>query len=270
MAILARALLLMPLMKRLKILARLFFLAPLLAHTSEPPVRLERFEKPFCMIGQGNPDAPFREKLSVLRRYQRQISRSSSDFRANRNLERRAALHGSPKWVTYRFLAHRGFTREEMDFAFFAMTLFGEARNLSEESMSMVAKVINNRRRGRNYANTVTELAQFSAWYYRNQRDNVDLLCPPSSQNQNWQRAVAVAAKHFNKEDTYLGSTHYFSPFNMVPRFRPPSWARGKWAVSYGGHIFLINPETYRGAKAPVKLPQNLTRVRARRGEIIL
>jgi len=102
---------------------------------------------------------------------------------------------------------------------------------------------MDNRRRGRNYADTVTDLAQFSAWYYRNQRDNVDLLCPNSKQKENWQRVVKVVDKHFEKEDEYLGSTHYFSPYNMVPRFSIPSWARGKKAVSYGGHIFIIDTE---------------------------
>jgi hypothetical protein len=256
-------------MKWLKVLLALTLL-PISSHATEPAIRLERFEQPFCMIGHGNPDAPFQEKLTVLRRYQRRISRKSADFRRNRELERRATLHGSPKWVTYRFLAHREYTAEEIDFAFFAMTLFGEARNLSEESMEMVAKVINNRRRGKNYADTVTELAQFSAWYYRNQRDNVDLLCPPSVQTENWRRAVRVAARNFNRTDQQLGSTHYFSPYNMVPRFTPPAWARGKWAVSYGGHIFLIDPKTYKGEKTPVFLPRDLKRVRAVRGEIRL
>jgi len=233
-------------------------------------IRFERFSEPFCMIGHGDPEAPFTQKLRTLRSYQRHISRKSVDFTANRSLEVKAALHGSPKWVTYRFLAHRQYTPEEIQFAFFAMTLYGEARNLSEQSMEMVAKVINNRRRGRNYADTVTDLAQFSAWYYRNQRDNVDLLCPERNQTENWQKAVRVARKHFNKEDQYLGSTHYFSPYNMVPRFSIPSWARGRNAVSYGGHIFLIDPKKYQGEKSIIKIPKNHQRIRAVRGEIRL
>lgn len=233
-------------------------------------IRMNLFEEPFCMIGQGNPETPNQKKLDVLRKYQRRISRKSADFRHNRALEQKAALFGSPKWVTYRFLAHRQYTSEEIQFAFLAMTLFGEARNLSEQSMEMVAKVINNRRRGRNYADTVTDLAQFSAWYYRNQRDNVDLLCPSPDQKENWQRAVQVAKKHFNQQDDYLGSTHYFSPYNMSPRFSIPSWAKGKKAVSYGGHIFLIDPKKYKGQKEIIQIPHNLKKIRAVRGQIKL
>lgn len=196
-------------------LTAFFFLTPHLSFASSEEIRLERFETPFCMIGNGDSEAPFTQKLRTIRRYQRHISRATKDFRDNRRLEEKAALHGSPKWVTYRFLAHRGYSREEIQFAFYAMTLFGEARNLSEESMEMVARVINNRRRDRNYADTVTDLAQFSTWYYKNQKDNVVLLCPSKKQTKNWQRAVRVAFKHFNQQDDYLGSTHYFSPYKI-------------------------------------------------------
>jgi len=233
-------------------------------------IRAEKFENPFCMIDRGDSEAPFAKKLTTLKRYQRRISRKSADFHSNKLLERELKLHGSAKWITYRFLKARQYTETEIEFAYFAMTLFGEARNLDEESMGMVARVINNRRRGRSYAATVTEMAQFSTWYYRNQKDNVILLCPQKKQTDNWRRAVEVAKAHFNKKDDYLGSTHYFSPYNMVPRFRPPIWARGKKAVSYGGHIFLVDKKKYKGSKKITQIPTDLNRIRAVRGEIIL
>jgi hypothetical protein len=204
-------------------------------------IDLSKFEKPFCMIGRGNPNLAFKKKLKILRRYQRKISRRSRNFKKNKKKETKATLHGSPKWVAIKHLRHKGFSWAEVDFAFFAMTLFGEARNLKSEDIEMVARVINNRRNGRSYRQTVTNLAQFSSWYYKNQRDNVKLLCPNTRYYKHWAKIIDVAKKHFFQEDQLLGSTHYFAPRNMVPRNRLPSWARGKYGARFGGHIFVFN-----------------------------
>jgi spore germination cell wall hydrolase CwlJ-like protein len=203
-------------------------------------VNKKRFYKPFCMIGNGKQNQSFKHKLKTLKRYQRKISRKTRDFRKNKKKENQATLHGSPKWVVIKYLRHRGYTWKEIDFAFLAMTLFAEARNLSKEDMAMVARVINNRREGRSYRDTTTELAQFSAWYYKNQWDNVTLLCPGKEFNKLWRKSVDVAYEYFDKEDTLLGSTHYFAPRNMVPRYRIPDWAKGRYAIGFGGHIFIV------------------------------
>jgi spore germination cell wall hydrolase CwlJ-like protein len=207
-------------------------------------LNVAKFDKPFCMIGNGNPKQKFKKKLHTLRRYQRKISRRPSSFRRNKRKEVKLNLHGSPKWVALKYLEHKGYSRTEVDFVFFAMTLFAEARNLSKRDMTMVARVINNRRKGRSYVNTVTELAQFSSWYYKNQLDNTTMLCPGKVFQKLWTKTIAVAVENFNKKDRLLGSTHYFAPKNMVPRYRVPAWAKGRHAIGFGGHIFLINKGT--------------------------
>lgn len=203
-------------------------------------VDIKKFMKPFCMIGNGNQNQSFKKKLKILRRYQKKISRKTRDFRKNLSKEDKATLHGSPKWVAIKYLRHRGYSWKEIDFAFLSMTLFAEARNLNREDMGMVARVINNRRQGRSYRQTTTQLAQFSAWYYKNQRDNVKLLCPGKQYNKLWKKSVEVAYDYFEKDDNLLGSTHYFAPRNMVPRYRIPDWAKGNYAIGFGGHIFIV------------------------------
>lgn len=203
-------------------------------------INVKKFYKPFCMIGNGKQSQSFKKRLNTLKRYQRKISRKTRDFRKNKKKENKANLHGSPKWIVIKYLRHRGYTWKEIDFAFLSMTLFAEARNLNREDMGMVARVINNRRKGRSYRDTTTELAQFSAWYYKNQLDNVTLLCPGREFNRLWKKSVEVAYKYFDKEDTLLGSTHYFAPRNMVPRYRIPDWAKGRYAIGFGGHIFIV------------------------------
>lgn len=238
--------------------------------TSITEIDLSKFEKPFCMIGRGNPKLNFRKKLGILRRYQRKISRRRKDFRKNKRKEKYSTLHGSPKWVVIKNLRAKGFTWDEIDFAFFSMTLFGEARNLNNDDIGMVARVINNRRKGRSYRQTVTQLAQFSTWYYKNQRDNVNLLCPHPVHQKNWSKVVQVAAKHFHQNDDRLGSTHYFAPHNMVPKYRLPSWAKGKYGARFGGHIFVFKNKD----QAKVEddelfyIPEEAKKVRIRKGEV--
>ena len=254
----------------MKTVIAIFALIMISANLFGGEIRLNRFKKPFCMIGNGNHNSSSKTKLRTLKRYQHKISRKKGKFYSNKRKERKATLHGSPKWITYKYLAHRKYSKKEIQFAFLAMTLFGEARNLDENSMEMVARVINNRKKKRNYADTVADLAQFSTWYYRNRRDNVSLLCPSLKHTKNWQRAVKVAYKHFNKRDKLLGATHYFSPYNMVPKYKTPGWSRGKHAVSYGGHVFLINKRKYKGQKKVVYIPKRQKRLRAVRGRIIM
>lgn len=235
-------------------------------------IELSKFENPFCMIGSGNSKAPFKKKLSTLRRYQRKISRKRKNFKKNRKKEKHASLHGSPKWITIKYLRAKGYSWDEVDFAFFAMTLFGEARNLKEKDIEMVARVINNRRKGRSYRQTVTDLAQFSTWYYKHQRDNVNLLCPHSIHTKNWQKVVRVATKMFHKDDELLGSTHYFAPHNMVPKYRLPSWAKGKYGARFGGHIFVFkNKEQAKVSEEKLfYIPRKAKNVRIRKGEVRL
>ena len=87
------------------------------------------------MIGRGDPKTLFKDKLRVLKRYQRKIERKKSSFKRNRKKEKFASLHGSPKWITIKNLRAKGFSWNEIDFAFFSMTLFGEARNLKEHDI---------------------------------------------------------------------------------------------------------------------------------------
>lgn len=233
-------------------------------------IDLDKFEKPFCMIGNGDPKTPFKKKLEVVRRYQRKIDRKRKNFKKNKKREKVASLHGSPKWVTIKNLRAKGFSWNEIDFAFFSMTLFGEARNLKEHDIEMVARVINNRRKGRNYRQTVTDLAQFSTWYYKNQRDNVNLLCPHPIHTKNWRKVVKVATKMFHKDDTKLGSTHYFAPHNMVPKYRLPSWAKGKYGARFGGHIFVFkNKEQAKVSEDKLfYIPRKAEKVRIRKGKV--
>jgi hypothetical protein len=233
-------------------------------------INLEKFEKPFCMIGNGNPKADFKYKLKKVKRYQRKINRSKKNFKKNKKKEKVASLHGSAKWIVIKNLRSRGFSWDEIDFAFFSMTLFGEARNLKEDDIAMVARVINNRRKGRNYRQTVTELAQFSTWYYKNQRDNVNLLCPHPIHTKNWRKVVKVATRMFHRDDDKLGSTHYFAPHNMVPKYRLPSWAKGKYGARFGGHIFVFkNKEQAKVSKDKLFfIPRKAEQVRIRKGKV--
>lgn len=233
-------------------------------------IDLKKFEKPFCMIGNGNAKQNFKKKLKTLRRYQRKISRKRKSFRKNKKKEKNATLHGSPKWVVIKNLRSKGFSWEEIDFAFFSMTLFGEARNLKEKDIAMVARVINNRRKGRTYRQTVTDLAQFSTWYYKNQKDNVNLLCPHSIHNKNWRKVVKVATKMFHRDDDILGSTHYFAPHNMVPKYRLPSWAKGKYGARFGGHIFVFkNKKQAKVSKDKLFfIPKKAKKVRIKKGKV--
>lgn len=66
------------------------------------------------------------------------------------------------------------------------------------------------------------------------------MLCPGKQYNKLWKKTVEVASQYFEKDDELLGSTHYFAPRNMVPRYRVPKWAKGKYVVGFGGHIFLV------------------------------
>ena len=184
--------------------------------------------------------------------------------------EKFASLHGSPKWITIKNLRAKGFSWNEIDFAFFSMTLFGEARNLKEHDIEMVARVINNRRKSRNYRQTVTDLAQFSTWYYKNQRDNVNLLCPHPIHNKNWKKVVRVAIKMFHKDDTKLGSTHYFAPHNMVPKYRLLLGRRGNMAPdSEGISLFLKIKTKQKSTKTSFfYIPEKAKRVRIRRGQV--
>lgn len=235
-------------------------------------VNLSKFEKPFCMVGNGKYNQKNKKKLKTIRKYQRKISRKTKDFKKNKKKEKGATLHGSPKWVAIKWLRNKKYNWKEVNFAFYAMTLFAEAKNLDEKSMGMVAKVINNRKKKKNYINTVTNLAQFSSWYYKNQRDNVVLLCPDKKYHKHWKKSVKVAAEHFNKKDPNFRSTHYFAPRNMVPRYRLPSWAKGKHVVGYGGHIFIVKksfdpPEE---DKEVIFIPRKAKKAKVVRGKIYL
>ncbi len=203
-------------------------------------VDLSKFSSPFCVL-KTKQDISFRSKYRKLVKLQKHISRSPRHFYKNLKLEQQFKLHGSPKWLAYRYFKEKGFNDTEIEFAFFIMTLFGEARNLSEEGIEMVARVINNRRRGKSYVQTVTRLAQFSSWYYKNRRDNVALLCPSSLHNDNWKRVVKVAFEQFLEKDDFLKSKYYFAPYNMVPRNSIPYWAKGVHVVRFGGHLFLVD-----------------------------
>lgn len=235
-------------------------------------IDLDLFEKPFCMIGNGSYDQSRKKKLQTIRNYQRKISRKSDSFKDNKKKEKKANLHGSPKWVAIKYLRHKGLTWKEVNFAFYTMTLFAEAKNLDEESMGKVAMVINNRKKDKSYIDTVTNLAQFSSWYYKNQRDNIVLLCPDKVYHKHWAKTVKVAAKFFNQENKNFKSTHYFAPRNMVPRYRLPSWAKGKHAVGYGGHIFIVK-KTFQPDeedKDVVFIPKSAKKVKVVRGKIYL
>lgn len=240
--------------------------------SSNQSVELSKFEKPFCMIGNGRYDQSRKKKLNTLKKYQRKISRKKKDFKSNKTKEKKASLYGSPKWVAIKWLRHQGYSWEEVNFAFYAMTLFAEAKNLDEKSMGMVAKVINNRKRNKTYINTVTKLAQFSSWYYKNQRDNVVLLCPDEKYHQYWEKTIKVAYENFNQKDPHFKSTHYFAPRNMVPRYRVPSWAKGKHGVGYGGHIFLVkkNFKPKEKEKNVVFIPESKKKIKVVRGKIYL
>ena len=232
-------------------------------------INLKKFSKPFCMIDRGDPQLSFSKKLAKLQKYQRKIVKQPSKFMSNKRKEEKFQLFGSPKWIVYRFLKKRGFSWKEIDFAYFALTLFGEARNLDEKSIRMVGKVINNRRKGRSYAQTVTELAQFSSWYYRNERDNVTLLCPSKDFNKLWKKIVTVAYKEFDQRDRRFKSTHYFAPHNMVPRYRIPVWAKGSYAVGYGGHIFLVDKDyADQTSKEVVYIPKRAKKIKIKKGNI--
>lgn len=241
-----------------------------LASTKKAKINLKRFKKPFCMIGNGRYNVSFRKKLKTMRRYQRKISRRYRKFRHNRRLEDKATLHGSPKWVAIKYLRSRGLSWQEVDFAFFALTLFAEARNLNEKDATMVAKVINNRKKNKSYRQAVSQLGQFSSWYYRNQLDNTIMLCPSKKYHKHWKKILKVASENFNKADSTFQSTHYFAPYNMVPRYRIPNWAKGSYAVGFGGHIFLVDKDYKRNNKNAdvIYIPKKSRRIKIVKGKI--
>lgn len=203
-------------------------------------IDIQKFAKPHCFIGQGDHSASFKKKYKTLKRYQKRISRKKSSFRRNKKAEMKTRLRGTPNWIVEKSLKAKGYSKDEIEFAYFTMTLFAEARNSSEKDIEMVAKVINNRRKNKSYQQTVTKLAQFSSWYYKSQRDNVVMLCPSPIYFKHWGKIVKVAINHFYETNVHFKSTHYFAPYNMVPRYRIPTWAKGKYGVVYGGHIFLV------------------------------
>ena len=84
-------------------------------------------------------------------------------------------MHGSPKWITIKNLRAKGFSWNEIDFAFFSMTLFGEARNLKEHDIEMVVELSIIDVRVSNYRQTVTDLAQFSTWYYKKTKETMSI-----------------------------------------------------------------------------------------------
>lgn len=234
-------------------------------------LEMEKFDKPFCMIGNGKHDQPFKAKLKILKRYQKNISRKKQDFNKNKTLEKNLQLVGTPKWITYKYLKNQDFSNEEIDFAIFSMTLFAEAKNLDEKNIEMVARVINNRRKNKSYLESTTKLAQFSSWYYKNQRDNVIILCPGKIYHKHWAKIIAVAKKHFYYNDKLINSTHYFAPYNMVPRYKIPLWAKGKMAVRHGGHLFIVSKD-YQSTDeelTPVFIPKNAQKVKIKNGKMV-
>lgn len=208
---------------------------------SKKELDLSKFETPVCLVG--NPGMTLSKRARLVRQMQKGISRKREDFRKNKSLERRFRLKGTAKYTVRQYAKKESFSPVEEEFLFFAMTLFGEARNLDEEGIEMVARVINNRRKGRSYVQTVTQLAQFSAWYYKHTADNAVLLCPSYKQYKNWKKVIKVAYEQFLEEDDFLQSSHYFAPRNMRPRNRIPQWAKDNLVVRFGGHVFLVNQD---------------------------
>lgn len=261
---------------QLSIICTIFYSAPSSAvnmgSIRENPLNYKVFEKPLCMIGNGKHNQSFKSKLKILKRYQKKLKRTRSHFRRNKKLEAQTKLVGTPRWVTVKYMRNKGYSWKDIDFTVFAMTLFAEAKNLDKEGVEMVARVINNRRKGRSYLQITTQLAQFSSWYYKNQRDNVITLCPGKAYHKYWKKIISVAKKQFYKNDNILNSTNYFAPHNMVPRYRIPVWAKGRHAIGFGGHIFLVkkNFKWHEKNKKSIFIPKNAKRIKIRRGKISL
>lgn len=234
------------------------------------PHNISIFKRPFCILGPQTWWKKENEKLDIVKWHQRYIKKGPNFFNINRKLEKSTLLTGSPKQLTLDFFLNKGLSLTQIEFGLFVMTLFGEARNLHTRSIEMVARVINNRKGDRTYTETVTELAQFSTWYYTNQRDNTVMLCPSKEHQKSWKKVFKVAIKNFNRKDTFLGSKHYFSPYNMVPRYRTPEWAKGNYAVGFGGHIFLVDKKFKEKNKnlQVVYIPKNNEQVKVSDGVI--
>lgn len=234
-------------------------------------VDLTRFEKPLCLVGKQSMSK--REKVNILREHQASISRKTADFRQNKLLERKSALKGTAKNILQKHFKKQKLNWVEQEFGYLLLTLFGEARNLDKENIEMVARVINNRKgQKRTYEETVTELAQFSSWYYKNQFDNVDLLCPDKKIAKNWDKVYRVAVEQFRSQDDFLKSKFYFAPHNMFPKHKLPRWSKGKHAVGYGGHVFLVS-EDFKERNSDLEvvyIPANAKKMKVRRGKITL
>jgi len=210
------------------------------ATIEKPSIDTSAFSKPFCIIG--NSGWGTSKKVAALRELQTNISRKTADFYQNKELEKNLKLKGSPKYLASNYFKTIGLDKRQTEFAFFAMTLFSEARNLDTKEIEMVARVINNRKGGTTYSETVTELAQFSGWYYKNRHDNAVLLCPGKEHSENWNKVVKIAAEQFEKKDAFLKSKHYFAP-NNIPNNKLPQWAKGNLAINFGGHVFLVDSD---------------------------
>ena len=231
---------------------------------------LEIFRKPICILN--NSEYSNKRKIQIVRQFQKNISRNPKDFKKNKALEKKGLLKTSPKRLTYKYFLKKKYSVRQREFAFFLMTLFGEARNLKEKDIEMVARVINNRRHryNKSYVQTVTDLAQFSTWYYKNQKDNAILLCPGKEYHYLWQKVFKVAKEQFENSDLFLGSEHYYAPRNMSPRNRVPEWSKGRYAVGYGGHVFLVDKK-FKAQNEDLKvvyIPKKTKKISIRKGKI--
>lgn len=126
---------------------------------------------------------------------------------------------------------------DETEVDFMARTIWGEARNQSDEGMEAVGHVIKNRMENDRFPNTiekvVTQPWQFSVWNDGN--INLDKMLKVDKQDAEFARAYDIARAILQgvKFDLTKGADHYHE------KSIRPYWADGNKATKQiGDHIF--------------------------------
>ncbi len=125
-----------------------------------------------------------------------------------------------------------------------ARTVWGEARNQSDQGQQAVVSTVLNRVNAGTYGKSIHDVIlapkQFSAWNDPRKLIDVD----PNSKEYKRAAANVQAAAADNAPDYSGGATHYYAPSGM-PKGEPPSWIKDMTnTANIGGHKFFTPTKT--------------------------
>lgn len=121
------------------------------------------------------------------------------------------------------------------DALFWARTLYGEARDQSEEELRAIAHVVFNRWRSGKYGTKITDVLlfsragtfAFSCWKPGTKHFNGMLAASTTVLEPYRELAVRVYEERMSGHpDPTGGATHYYHPAAMKPAFSVPVWAK--------------------------------------------